>query len=80
MGISVEIQNTLNPYLVTLDIEAMLPTPDLPSATDTLTFESEHRLLSISVCSNVPCFTKPLCFVVDSDGASACVSKFVALS
>ena len=76
-GISVAVEDTLNPYRVTFDIEAMLPTQDLPSATETLTFESEHRLLSISVCSNVPCFTQPLCFVVDSDGASACVSKFV---
>ena len=37
-GISVDIENTLNPYRVTFNIEAMLPTHDLPSATDTLTF------------------------------------------
>ena len=67
-----------HPYRATFDIEVYLPAENLPTNTPKMTFEHEHRLLSISVCSNVPNYTVPLCIVVDGRGASACVERFVS--
>ena len=55
------------PYRATYDIESLLVKDDLPSDTGTLTFKNRHRLLSVSVCSNVPGFTDPVCFVIDDE-------------
>ena len=58
------------PYRATYDIESLLVKEDLPADTDTLTFKNRHRLLSVSVCSNVPGFTEPVCFVIDDNDDS----------
>ena len=63
-------------YFLTFDIEAMLPAKNLPANTDTTTFHSEHQLLSVSVCSNVPGFREPKCFV-RTDTEEECVRRFV---
>ena len=76
-GISVDNDLRFHPYRATFDIEAMLPSHYLPAKTETLTFENEHRLVSISACSNVPGFEDPKCFVVNGEGAGECVSRFV---
>ena len=55
----------------------MLPSENMPDNTETMTFQNEHRLLSISACSNVPGFENPRCFVVDEKGPSDCVNRFV---
>ena len=66
------------PYRITYDIEAFLPKNNLPSPTETTVFSSRHELLSISVCSNVPSFTSPICFVrSDGETEDDCVSRFV---
>ena len=67
-----------HPYRATFDIEVYLPAENLPTNTPRMLFEHEHRLLNISVCSNVPNYTTPLCIVVDSRGASVCVEPFVS--
>jgi hypothetical protein len=68
------------PFRVTYDIESLLPKdPDnLPTNTETTTYENCHSLLSVSVCSNVPGFKQPKCFVRSSKGVAKCVSDFVA--
>jgi hypothetical protein len=68
------------PYRITYDIEAMLnpDRKDLPPDTETVHYVNEHRFLSVSVCSNVPGFERPECFVRDERGAEACVVDFVA--
>ena len=66
-----------HPYRSTFDIEVYLPAENLPTNTPKMSFEHEHRLLSISVCSNVPNYTTPLCIVVDICGASVYVERFV---
>jgi hypothetical protein len=67
------------PYRITFDIESLLSKdPELlPTDTETTTYDSYHSLLSVSVCSNVPNYKKPRCFVRDSNGVEACVEKFV---
>jgi hypothetical protein len=65
------------PYRITYDIESMLCKNSLPVSTDTTTYENVHSLLSVSVCSNVPGYKKPLCFVRDERGVENCVERFV---
>ena len=40
---------------------------NLPQNTDKTTWCALHRPLSVSVCSNVPGFQTPVCFVNDTD-------------
>jgi hypothetical protein len=51
------------PYRITYDIECFLPRNNLPEPTATLDYEARHEFLSVSVCSNVPNHTRPVCFV-----------------
>ena len=64
------------PYWMTYDIEAVLLKDRLPSATATTTFHSEHQLVSISRCSNVPGYTEPVCFVRETS-VDECKERFV---
>jgi hypothetical protein len=68
------------PFRITYDIESLLArdVDNLPPNTDTTTYENCHSLLSVSVCSNVPGFKQPKCFVRDSAGPGKCVASFVA--
>ncbi|XP_066264599.1 uncharacterized protein [Branchiostoma lanceolatum] len=56
------------PYRATYDIECLLK-PISGQSTDKMTWEAVHELLSVSVCSNVPGFTTPKCFVSEGDPA-----------
>jgi hypothetical protein len=81
-GIVIGQENPLRfyPYRITYDIESLLAKdPDnLPVNTETTTYENSHSLLSVSVCSNVPGFKKPRCFVRSTTGVAKCVADFVA--
>ena len=76
-GIDVPASLRFYPYWITYDIESVLLTRDLPTPTATTTFHSEHQLVSVSVCSNVPGFDTPKCFVHETT-VDECVSRFVA--
>lgn len=65
------------PYRITFDIETFLPATNLPENTSTTTYESRHELLSISICSNIPGFQKPVCFVRETTEGE-CVERFAA--
>jgi hypothetical protein len=81
-GIVIGQQHPLRfyPFRITFDIESLLPKDSdcLPVNTETTTYENYHSLLSVSVCSNVPGFKRPRCFVRSSAGVSKCVTDFVA--
>jgi len=58
----IEVPDRYFPYRATYDIEVML-TPTEKPRSDKLEWTSQHVLLSVSVCSNVPTYTEPVCFV-----------------
>ena len=80
-GIDIVDANQLfYPYRITYDIECMLTKGELPDNTPTSKFTSLHEFLSVSVCSNVPGYTDPICFIREEDSATPreCIDKFVA--
>ncbi|XP_066265252.1 uncharacterized protein [Branchiostoma lanceolatum] len=68
VGIRVNPDDRFYPYRATYDIECLLK-PISGQSTDKMTWEAVHELLSVSVCSNVPGFTKPKCFVSEGNPA-----------
>jgi hypothetical protein len=65
------------PYRIAFDIESMLcEDNNLPVNTKTTSYMNRHELLSVSVCSNVPGFTAPVCFVRETT-ADECVERMV---
>jgi hypothetical protein len=61
-GIDVPEEERYYPYRATYDIEVMLQLTD-KRRSQKLEWTSHHVLLSVSVCSNVPTYTEPICFV-----------------
>ena len=52
------------PYRITYDIESYFPRGEpVPLPTESTSYTATHRLLSVSLCSNVPGFTDPVCYV-----------------
>ena len=70
-GISIPLEERFYPYFATYDIESFLA-PTNHSNTFKLSFISEHTLMSISVCSNIPNYTEPVCMV-----STGCVESLV---
>ncbi|XP_019614616.1 PREDICTED: uncharacterized protein LOC109462504 [Branchiostoma belcheri] len=66
VGIHVDPKDRFYPYRATYDIECLLK-PLSDQNTDKMSWEAVHELLSVSVCSNVPGFTTPKCFVSEGD-------------
>ena len=64
------------PYRMTFDIECMLIKDPLPSSTPRTFYASRHKLVSVSLYSNVPGHTEPERFVVTTMSAK-CVERFV---
>jgi hypothetical protein len=62
-GIDVPEEHRYNPYRATYDIEVMLQ-PTEKRRSEKLEWTSHHVLLSVSVGSNVPTYTEPICFIV----------------
>lgn len=63
VGIYVDPTERYFPYRITYDIESYMLKDLLPN-TDRVKFTAKHKLMSISVCSNVPGLTSPRCFVI----------------
>ena len=74
-GIDVPQEYRFYPYRATFDIESYLPKCK-DKSTPKLTFNTDHILTSISVCSNIPGYDKPFCMISDGDTDSL-VEKFV---
>ena len=67
VGICIPPEKRYFPYRATYDIECFLKRPSKPDS-DKTTYSAEHELVSVSVCSNVPGYTNPKCFVLKKDG------------
>jgi hypothetical protein len=65
-GIDVPEEDRYYPYRATYDIEVMLQPTD-KRRSEKLEWTSHHVLLCVSVCSNVPTYTEPICFVSEGD-------------
>ncbi len=78
-GIELVAANQLfYPYRITYDIECMLTRETLPDSTPSTKFTSLHEFLSVSVCSNIPGYTEPVCFVrEDPSSPQECIDRFV---
>ena len=55
------------PYRATFDFECMFSPNTGLNNTEKLTWETKHIPLSVSVCSNVPGYDQPKCFVSEGD-------------
>ena len=65
--ICVETERRFYPYRIAYDIETYMSKDDLPSNTAKMSFTAKHKLLSIAVCSNVPGYTSPRCFITQGN-------------
>ena len=55
------------PYRATFDFKCMFTAEMELNNTEKLTWNSKHIPLSVSVCSNIPDYDQPKCFVSDGD-------------
>ena len=55
------------PYRATFDFECMFSPNTGLNNTEKLTWETKHIPLSLSVCSNLPGYDQPKCFVSEGD-------------
>ena len=62
-GIMVPEEDRYYPYRITYDFESYFLKEDLPASSEKLTWEAKHEPLSVSICSNVPGFVEPKCFI-----------------
>ncbi|KAI8495466.1 hypothetical protein Bbelb_269210 [Branchiostoma belcheri] len=69
VGIHVDPEDRYYPYRATYDIECYFK-PLSDQNTDKMTWVAVHELMSVSVCSNVPGFMTPKCFVSEGDPAA----------
>ncbi|XP_078660172.1 uncharacterized protein LOC144904897 [Branchiostoma floridae x Branchiostoma belcheri] len=68
-GIVVAEEDRFYPYWACFDIECLLKPLNDPNTTPKLQWETVHELLSVSVASNVPGYTEPVCFVSEGEPA-----------
>ena len=76
MGVTVAEEKRYYPYRVTYVIETYMDAEGIPEDTPQCSYEAVHRLMSISVCSNVPGFMEPTCFV-SAGNSKDVVARFV---
>ena len=62
-GIMVPEEDRYYLYRITYDFESYFMKEDLPASSEKLTWEAKHEPLSVSICSNVPGFVEPKCFI-----------------
>ncbi|KAJ8017821.1 Krueppel-related zinc finger protein 1 [Holothuria leucospilota] len=67
-GICIPADLRYYPYRAVYDFECCFETVQEEKATSKLTLEASHVPLSVSVCSNVPGYEEPMCFI--SEGRS----------
>ena len=63
IGVQIPEELRYSRYIATYDIESILSREDTPSNTDKTSYTQKHVLVSVSVCSNIPGYTNPKCFV-----------------
>ena len=81
-NIDVPEEDRYYPYRVTYDIQVMLQPTD-KRRSEKLEWTSHHVLLSVSVCSNVPGYTVPVCYISEGDSrktVESCLSYLTGFS
>ncbi|KXJ22829.1 Zinc finger and SCAN domain-containing protein 22 [Exaiptasia diaphana] len=66
-GITIPDHLRFFPYRATFDFECMFSQDQLPKNSDKLSWQAKHVPLSVSVCSNVPQYQQPQCFITNGD-------------
>ena len=66
-GLIIEDDLKYYPYRATYDFEVYFDKSDLPEGADKLEWKAKHVPLSVSVCSNVPGYEEPKCFITEGD-------------
>ena len=66
-GIIVSEEERYYPYRITYDYECYFDKNELPAPSDKLEWKAKHVPLSVSVCSNVPGFMEPNCFITQGN-------------
>ncbi len=66
-GIDIPADLNYFPYFATFDFESYMVKTSAESGGEKLTWICDHIPLSVSVCSNVPGYTEPTCFVSQGD-------------
>ena len=62
-GINIPQEKRIYKYRITFDCEVFLTRDDTPANTAKIEYSHRHNLASISVCSNVPNYENPMCFI-----------------
>ena len=76
-GVFVPSEMRFFPYRAVFDIECFLVKDITIQNTDKVTYCDEHNLASISICSNVPGYKKPKCFVIGAKGSRKLVEEML---
>lgn len=68
-GINVSKSDRFYPFRATFDIESYLRNVNQPitQTQPKLSIQSEHELMSVAVCSNIPEYSEPVCFVSEGN-------------
>ena len=67
LGIPVPKSDRFYPYFSVFDFECILSKENLPPNTSLLEHQAKHIPLSCSLCSNIPGFRSPTCYISDGD-------------
>ena len=66
-GVSIPEDLKYFPYHATFDFECLFNKETVPQDSVKVHWEAQHVPLSVSVCSNIPDYNKPICFLSDGD-------------
>ena len=67
LGIPVSKSDRFYPYFLVYDFECILSKKNLPPNTSLLEHQAKHIPLSCFLCSNIPGFRSPTCYISDGD-------------
>ena len=76
LGINVSEELCFYPFRATFDFECYFDTSHLPPNSPKVHWLARHENLSVSICSNVPGFSLPCCFINEGD-PSQLVDRFM---
>ena len=76
LGINVPEELCFYPFRATFDFECHFDTSHLPPNSPKVHWLARHEILSVSICSNVPGFNLPCCFINEGD-PSQLVARFM---
>lgn len=57
------------PFRITSDVELFMDDSDIPQDTENMEFLARHKMMSASICSNLPEFDEARCLVSNRDCA-----------